>query len=101
MFLCEQMTSARFHAKMSRRGEQDMDAEAIPQWLSWARKIQALAQAGLHYAENEYDLDRYRQFQKLASEILRTNLPALPRRCPRSFSNRNPQIEASAVGGLK
>lgn len=47
-----------------------MDAKAIPQWLSWARKIQALAQAGLHYAENEYDLDRYRQFQQLASEIL-------------------------------
>jgi ADP-ribose pyrophosphatase YjhB (NUDIX family) len=69
------VTSARFHAKMSRRGEKDMDAKAIPQWLSWARKIQALAQAGLHYAENEYDLDRYRQFQQLASEILASYTP--------------------------
>ena len=52
-----------------------MDAKAIPQWLTWARRIEALAQAGLHYAENEYDLDRYRQFQQIASEILAAYTP--------------------------
>jgi ADP-ribose pyrophosphatase YjhB (NUDIX family) len=57
---------------MSRRGELLMDPTAVPQWLVWARKIEALAQAGLHYSENEYDLDRYRQFQQLASEIIST-----------------------------
>jgi ADP-ribose pyrophosphatase YjhB (NUDIX family) len=60
---------------MSRRGETKMDAKEIPQWLVWARKIEALAQAGLHYSESEYDLDRYRQFQQLASEILAAYTP--------------------------
>lgn len=52
-----------------------MEYEQIPQWLVWARKMEALAQAGLHYSENEYDRDRYRQFQQLASEILAAYTP--------------------------
>jgi ADP-ribose pyrophosphatase YjhB (NUDIX family) len=54
-----------------------MDETQIPQWLTWARRIEALAQAGLHYAESEYDLDRYRQLKKLAAEIVadHTHLP--------------------------
>jgi Hydrolase of X-linked nucleoside diphosphate N terminal len=31
-----------------------------PDWLMWARKLQALAQTGLTYAENAYDKERYR-----------------------------------------
>ena len=30
-----------------------------PQRLEWAREIQALAKTGSHYAENEYQLQRY------------------------------------------
>ena len=52
-----------------------MDAKAIPQWLVWARKIESLAQAGLHYSQSEYDLDRYRQLQVLAAEILAAHTP--------------------------
>lgn len=47
-----------------------MENQKIPQWLVWARKIDAIAQAGLHYSENVYDLDRYRQLQKVAAEIV-------------------------------
>ncbi len=49
-----------------------MDGDIIPQWLAWARKIDALAQAGLHYSQSEYDLDRYRQLKSLAAEIVST-----------------------------
>ena len=54
-----------------------MDEHQIPQWLVWARKIEALAQAGLHYSESEYDLDRYRQLKQVAAEIVSsyTRLP--------------------------
>lgn len=48
------------------------DGDKIPQWLTWARKIDALAQAGLHYSQSEYDLDRYRQLKSLAAEIVST-----------------------------
>lgn len=41
-----------------------------PQWLSWAQQIQSLAQAGLTYSENPFDLERYQVLQKIAAEIL-------------------------------
>ena len=47
-----------------------MEEHQIPQWLVWARKIDALAQAGLHYSQSEYDLDRYRQLKQVAAEIV-------------------------------
>ena len=40
-----------------------------PDWLNWARKIQAIAQTGLTYAENPYDRHRYGDLHTLAVEI--------------------------------
>ena len=40
-----------------------------PDWLMWARKLQALAQTALTYAQNPYDTERYRQLQNVAAEI--------------------------------
>jgi len=40
-----------------------------PAWLMWARKLQALAQNGLTYAQNPYDKDRYRQLQNVAAAV--------------------------------
>jgi ADP-ribose pyrophosphatase YjhB (NUDIX family) len=39
-------------------------------WLSVAQRAQALAQAGLTYSTNDYDLDRYHQLTDLAVEML-------------------------------
>jgi len=39
-------------------------------WLEIARKLQALAQAGLTYSRNDYDIDRYEQMRALAIEIV-------------------------------
>ena len=39
-------------------------------WLTLARKIQSIAQAGLTYSENPYDINRYEQLQQLTTEIL-------------------------------
>jgi ADP-ribose pyrophosphatase YjhB (NUDIX family) len=47
-----------------------MEELQIPLWLDWARRIEALAQAGLHYSENEYDKERYRQLKELSAEIV-------------------------------
>ena len=41
-----------------------------PRWLDWAREIQALAQTGAHYSENEYQLQRYRRLQEIAADII-------------------------------
>jgi ADP-ribose pyrophosphatase YjhB (NUDIX family) len=43
-----------------------------PDWLNWARTIQALAQNGLTYAESAFDQERYRKLLDLAQEIFAT-----------------------------
>lgn len=40
-------------------------------WLEWAMKLQSIAQAGLTYGENRYDLERYEQIRTISVEILR------------------------------
>jgi ADP-ribose pyrophosphatase YjhB (NUDIX family) len=41
-----------------------------PYWLEIAQKLQALAQAGLTYSQNEFDIDRYKQLRTLAVDIV-------------------------------
>ena len=40
------------------------------QWLQWAVELQALAQAGLTYGKDVYDLERYHRIREIAAEIL-------------------------------
>jgi ADP-ribose pyrophosphatase YjhB (NUDIX family) len=42
-------------------------------WLEWAREIQALAQIGYHYSENDYQLQRYGRLMEIAAEIVSEN----------------------------
>lgn len=39
-------------------------------WLNWAQRLQAIAQTGLFYVQNEYDRERYEQIRAIAAEIL-------------------------------
>ena len=39
-------------------------------WLDWAREIQALAQTGRHYAQNEFDRGRADRLLEIAAEIV-------------------------------
>jgi ADP-ribose pyrophosphatase YjhB (NUDIX family) len=41
-----------------------------PQWLVWARELQAIAQTGLTFSKENYDLDRYRRLRAIAVEML-------------------------------
>jgi ADP-ribose pyrophosphatase YjhB (NUDIX family) len=41
-----------------------------PDWLRWVKRLQAIAQDGLTYAIDDYDLDRYEQLREIAAEIL-------------------------------
>lgn len=40
------------------------------EWLAMAKRIQAIAQAGLFYTENPYDKDRYQELSDLSVQIL-------------------------------
>ena len=41
-----------------------------PDWLSWAREVQALAQSGLAFTRDPYDVERYRALTKLAARMM-------------------------------
>ncbi len=42
---------------------------ANPRWLEWVQRLQALAQSGLTYSENPYDLERYEAVREVAAEM--------------------------------
>lgn len=39
-------------------------------WLSWCSRLQALAQTGLNFARDPYDIERYQALQNIAAEML-------------------------------
>lgn len=47
-----------------------------PQWLTWAREIESLAQTGYYYAIDDYQRERYLRLLQIAAEIVssHTNL---------------------------
>lgn len=42
----------------------------MEKWLKWAIEIQSLAQAGLAYTENKYDIERYERLRKISAEMI-------------------------------
>ena len=41
-----------------------------PTWLELARRLNALAQTGLTFAENPYDIERYTAIRKIAADMI-------------------------------
>jgi len=41
-----------------------------PDWLRWVKRLQAIAQDGLTYTADDYNVGRYEQLRKIAAEIL-------------------------------
>lgn len=42
----------------------------MKKWLKWAIEIQSLAQAGLTYTSNAYDIERYERLREIAAEMI-------------------------------
>lgn len=42
----------------------------MEKWLKWAVEIQSLAQSGLAYTDNVYDIERYNRLREIAAEML-------------------------------
>ena len=40
-----------------------------PIWIDWAKRLQAIAQTGLTFAQSPYDVERYEQIRHIAAEI--------------------------------
>lgn len=42
----------------------------MEKWLKWAIEIQSLAQAGLAYTDNVYDIERYERLREISAEMI-------------------------------
>lgn len=50
--------------------EINQQAKILPDWLQWAREIQAISQTGLHFAENNYQRQRFQRLSEISAEII-------------------------------
>jgi ADP-ribose pyrophosphatase YjhB (NUDIX family) len=41
-----------------------------PQWIGWARRLQAISQTGLAYAQNKFDIERLEEIRAIAAEMI-------------------------------
>ena len=44
--------------------------EKNEKWLQWAVELQGLAQAGLFYCKDKYELERYGRIREISAEII-------------------------------
>jgi ADP-ribose pyrophosphatase YjhB (NUDIX family) len=72
------------HEDFSRRGT----ADAL---LAWSKRLQAIAQNGLTYARDQYDIERYQTVRQIASEMMSGCSEATP-------SNRFAELFEGEIG---
>lgn len=41
-----------------------------PQWLAYAKRLQAIAVTGLHFTRDQFDRERYEEITSIANEML-------------------------------
>jgi len=73
-----------------------------PDWLRWARELQAISQIGLAYsAESHFDAERYARVREIAAEILASRGGIAKERLLESFSRQDgyatPKVDVRGV----
>jgi ADP-ribose pyrophosphatase YjhB (NUDIX family) len=71
------------------------------QWLDWAQQLQAIAQNGLAYCKNDFDIERYHQLRVIAAQIMATGFDFDPNHVFEEFSSQvgyaTPKIDVRAA----
>lgn len=77
------------------------NANYEPKWLDWAKQIQAIAQSGLTYARDVYDLERYEALRRLSVDILHQYTGVGKERIRLTFASETgyatPKVDVRAV----
>jgi len=72
-----------------------------PKWLDFAQRLQALAQSGLAFAKNTYDIERYEQIRELAAEMVTAYSGEEPERVANLFCGETgyatPKVDVRGV----
>ena len=71
------------------------------QWLSWIQQLQAIAQNGLKYSKDKFDIDRFQQLRKITADMLASLSESPPEPIHDLFSSyegtATPKIDVRAV----
>lgn len=57
-----------------------------PKWLAWGRELQAIAQNGLSFSKNPFDIERFKAVRELAADILTSYSDTEPETIANIFS---------------
>ncbi len=72
-----------------------------PKWLVWSQRIQAIAQSGLQYTQNPFDIERYHELSRIAAEMMAVQTEADAGEVLRIFSAQEgyatPKIDVRGV----
>ena len=72
-----------------------------PKWLDWASGLQAIAQNGLLYAQNHFDIERYQAIRQVAAEMVAAGSAAEIERITELFSGEEgyatPKVDVRGV----
>lgn len=72
-----------------------------PQWLTWAQNLAAIAQNGLTYSTNPFDIERFHQLRAIAAEILatysQTDLPVVQNLLDGQSGYTTPKVDCRGV----
>lgn len=72
-----------------------------PDWLLWARRLQAIAQSGLTFVQDPYDKERYQQLRALAAEMMAARSAGDPARIEALFAEQSgyatPKVDVRAA----
>lgn len=72
-----------------------------PQWLTWVKELQAIAQNGLTYGRDPYDRERYAALQTIAAEIAarysQTPLPTIQKLFAQESGYATPKVDVRGV----
>ena len=78
-----------------------MNAPANARWLDWAKRLQAIAQNGLTFARDPYDIERYTAIREIAAEMIATgseqDLSLIRNLVTRDLGYTTPKVDVRGV----
>ena len=73
----------------------------MEKWIKWSMEIQSLAQSGLAYTDNVYDIERYERLREISTEMLAEKTDLSIEKVKDLFCNetgyQTPKIDTRAV----
>ena len=73
----------------------------MEKWIKWSMEIQSLAQSGLAYTDNVYDIERYERLREISAEMLAEKTDLSIEKVKDLFCNetgyQTPKIDTKAV----